>query len=105
MNAILGRIAFEWVCRIPFPFPGSPLTPLPTTLFTFVALVVASSRDTLLELSVTLTLLSGAKSLRDSRVLQLLGKWVASSPLGKEEHLTQCVRSAEIQPSSPTKYP
>ena len=41
------------------------------------------SRDTLLELSMTLTRLSGARSLRDPLVSQLLGEWVASSPLAK----------------------
>ena len=41
------------------------------------------SRDTLLKLSMTLTRLSGAKSLRDSSVSQLLGEWVALSPLAK----------------------
>ena len=41
------------------------------------------SRDTLLELSMTLTRLSGAKSLRDPLLSQLLGEWVASSPLAK----------------------
>ena len=33
----------------------------------------------------TLTRLSGAKSLRDSSVSQLLGQWVASSPLAKAQ--------------------
>ena len=41
------------------------------------------SQDTLLELSITLTRFSGAKSLRDPLVSQLLGEWVASSPLAK----------------------
>ena len=41
------------------------------------------SYDTLLQLSMTLTRLSGAKSLRDPLVSQLLGGWVASSPLAK----------------------
>ena len=35
------------------------------------------------KLSMTLTRLSGAKSLRDPLVSQLLGEWVASSPLAK----------------------
>ena len=43
------------------------------------------SRDTLLELSMTLTRFSGAKSLRDPLVSQLLGEWVASSPLAKAQ--------------------
>ena len=43
-----------------------------------------SSWDTLPELSMTLTRLSGSKSVRDSLVSQLLGEWwVASSPLAK----------------------
>ena len=41
------------------------------------------SRDTLTELRITLTRLSGANSLRDPLVSQLLGEWVASSPLAK----------------------
>ena len=41
------------------------------------------SRDTPLELSTTLTRLSGAKSLRDPLAPQLLGAWVASSALAK----------------------
>ena len=40
-------------------------------------------RDTILELSMTLVRLSGAKSLRDPLVSQLLGEWVASSPSAK----------------------
>ena len=41
------------------------------------------SRDTILELSMTLMHLSGAQSLRDPLVSQLIGEWVASSPLAK----------------------
>ena len=41
------------------------------------------SRDTLLDLSMTLTRLSGAKSLCNPLVSQLLDEWVASSPLAK----------------------
>ena len=41
------------------------------------------SWDTILKLSMTLTRLSGAKSLREPLVSQLLGEWVASSPLAK----------------------
>ena len=41
------------------------------------------SRDTLTELHMTLVRLSGAKSLRDPLVSQLLGDWVASSPLAR----------------------
>ena len=48
-----------------------------------VALVVPFSRDTILELSMTLERLSGAKSLRNPLVSQLRGEWVASSPLFK----------------------
>ena len=43
------------------------------------------SRDTILELSMTLTRLSGAKSLREPLVSQLLGEWVASSALAKAQ--------------------
>ena len=61
----------------------APLTPLPTSFFPCIALVIHFSRDTLLELSVTLTRLSGAKSLRVPLVSQLLGESVTSSPLSK----------------------
>ena len=68
---------------LPHPSPVPPLSPLPNSLFPCVALVMPFSRDTLLELSITLTRLSGAKSLRDPLFSQLLGEWVAKSPLGK----------------------
>ena len=48
-----------------------------------LALAMPFSRDTLTELSLTLTGLNGAKSLRDPVVAQLLGEWVPSSPLAK----------------------
>ena len=61
--------------------PHSP--PLHTTMFPCIALVMPFSRDTLTELNMTLVRLSGAKSLRDPLVSQLLGEWVASSPLAR----------------------
>ena len=61
--------------------PHSP--PLHTTMFPCIALIMPFSRDTLTKLSMTLVHLSGAKSLRDPSVSQLLAKWVASSPLAK----------------------
>ena len=61
--------------------PHSP--PLHTTMFPCIALVMPFSRDTLTKLSMTLVHLSGAKSLRDPLVSQLLGEWVASSPLAR----------------------
>ena len=57
--------------------------PLHTTMFPCIALVMAFPRDTLPELDMTLVCLSGAKSLRDPLVSQLLGGWVASSPLAR----------------------
>ena len=57
--------------------------PLHTTMFTCIALVIPFSRNTLTELNMTLVRLSGAKSLRDPLVSQLLGEWVASSPLAR----------------------
>ena len=57
--------------------------PLHTTMFPCIALVMPFSRDTLTELNMTLVRLSGAKSLRDPLVSQLLGEWVASSPLAR----------------------
>ena len=52
-------------------------------MFPCIALVMPFSRDTLTELNMTLVRLSGAKSLRDPLVSQLLGEWVASSPLAR----------------------
>ena len=52
-------------------------------MFPCIALVMPFSRDTLTKLSMTLVHLSGAKSLRDPLVSQLLGEWVASSPLAR----------------------
>ena len=65
-------------CRIP-PHPPA----LHTTMFPCIALVMPFSRKTLTELNMTLVRLSGAKSLRDPLVSQLLGEWVASSPLAR----------------------
>ena len=67
----------------PPPPSGPPPTPLHITLFPCVGPVMPFSWDTLIELSMTLMRLSGAKSLRDSQVSQLLGEWVASAPLAK----------------------
>ena len=61
--------------------PHSP--PLHTTMFPCIALVMPFSLDTLTELNMTVVRLSGAKSLRDPLVSQLLGEWVASSPLAR----------------------
>ena len=61
---------------------------MPTMHVTHIALfpclshVMPFSGDTLTERSMTLKL-SGAKSLRDPLVVQLLGEWVASSPFAK----------------------
>ena len=41
------------------------------------------SRNTILEISMTLVRLSGAKSLRDPLVFRLLGECVVSSPLAE----------------------
>ena len=70
-----------WVPWTPPPSgcPHSP--PLHTTMFPCIALVMPFSRDTLTNLGMTLVHLSGAKSLRDPLVSQLLGEWVAASPL------------------------
>ena len=73
-----------WVSWTPPPSgcPHSP--PLHTTMLPCIALVMPFSRDTLTELNMTLVRLSGAKSLRDPLVFQLLGvEWVASSPLAR----------------------
>ena len=64
-------------------FLGSTSNPTRHPLFSCVAAVMPFTRDTILELSMTLVRLSGAKSLRDPLVSQLLGEWVASSPLAK----------------------
>ena len=70
--------------RLGHPPSGCPHSPpLHTTMFPCIALVMPFSRDTLTELNMTLVRLSGAKSLRDPLVSQLLGEWVASSPLAR----------------------
>ena len=71
------------VLDTPLRLPASPPPPLHTTMFPCIALVMPFSRDTLTELNMTLLRLSGAKSLRDPLVSQLLGEWVASSPLAR----------------------
>ena len=52
---------------------------------THTPLSMPFSQDTLTELGMTLTRLSGTKSLRDPLVAQLLGEWVAASPLAKAQ--------------------
>ena len=64
-----------------FFVPNANPTPYP--LFSCVALVMPFPQDTILELSSTLVRFSGAKSLRDSLVSDLLGEWAASSPLAR----------------------
>ena len=75
--------SLRWLHRSTSFSPVPLLTALPTILFYCVALVMPFSRDTILELSMRLTRLSGAKGLREPLVSQLLGGWVASSPLAK----------------------
>ena len=70
------------VLDTPPPVAGIPPS-LHTTMFPCSALVMPFSQDTLTELNMTLVRLSGAKSLRDPLVSQLLGEWVASSPLAR----------------------
>ena len=65
----------------PLSMPAMHLTHI--AVFPCLALVMPFSWDTLTELSTTLTRLSGPKSLCDPLVAQLLGEWVASSPLAK----------------------
>ena len=66
------------------PPSGCPHSPtLHPTMIPCIARVMPFSRDTLTELNMTLVPLSGAKSLRDPVVSQLLGEWVASSPLAR----------------------
>ena len=69
----------------PFRLPASPPPPIHTTMFPCIALVMPFSRDTLTELNMTLVRLSGAKSLPDPVVSQLLGESVASSPLARAQ--------------------
>ena len=61
--------------------------PSPHPRFYCVALVLPFSRDTILELSMALVRLSGAKSLRTPLASQLLGEWVASSPFAKGQRV------------------
>ena len=65
------------------PLRLSAFTPLHTTMFPCIALVMPFSQETLTNFGMTLVHLSGAKSLRDPLVSQLLGEWVASSPLAR----------------------
>ena len=67
---------------LPLMSPGPP-SPLPTSFFPCVALVMPFSSDTISERSRMFTRLSGAKSLRHPLALQILGEWVASPPLAK----------------------
>ena len=76
-------MAFGLSLHPPPPSPGSAFHPTPHPIFSCVALVMSFSWDTLLDLSMTLVRLSCAKSLRDPSVSQLLGEWVAHSPLAK----------------------
>ena len=81
--AIGVALSYRWLCSPAHPSMVPPLTLLPTSFFTCVALVMPFSRDTLLDLSMALTCLSGTNNLRDSLVSQLLGEWAASSPFAK----------------------
>ena len=67
-----------WVSWTP-PLRLPPPPPLHTTMFPCLALVMPFSRDTLNQLNMTLVRLSGAKSLRDPLVSQLLGERVVKS--------------------------
>ena len=73
--------------------PHSP--PLHATMFPCIARVMPFSRDTLTKLSMMLVHLSGGKSLRDPLVSQLLGEWVASSPLFFRYLGCRCDRALE----------
>ena len=72
------------VLDIPPPVARIP-PPLHTTMFLCIALVMPFSWDTLTELNMTLVRSSGAKSLRDPLVCQLLGEWVDSSLLARAQ--------------------
>ena len=84
-NGIVERFQCCVGGRLGHPPSGCPHSPPPlhTTMFPCIALVMPFSRDTLTELNMTLVRLSGAKSLRDPLVSQLLGEWVAASPLAR----------------------
>ena len=71
--------------RLGHPSCACPQTPPPlhTNMFPCIVLVMPFSGDTLTELNMTLVRLSRAKSLRDPLVSQLLGEWVAPSPLAR----------------------
>ena len=83
-NCIVERFQCCVGGRLGHPPSGYPHSPtLHTTMFPCIALVMPFPWDTLTELNMTLVRLSGAKSLRDPLVSQLLGEWVASSPLAR----------------------
>ena len=84
-NGIVERFQCCVGGRLGHPPSGCPHPPPPlhTTMFPCIALVMPFSRDTLTERNMTLVRLSGAKSLRDPLVSQLLGERVASPPLAR----------------------
>ena len=71
---------FDWYPRHPL-LPEPPIHLTDTALSPCLALVMPFCREPLLYLSMTLTTLSGAVSLRDPLIAELLGEWVASSLL------------------------
>ena len=73
-----------YTAHTPLSMPTIHLTHI--ALFPCLALVMPFSQDTPTEIGMTLTTrLSGAKSLRNALVAQLLGEWVASSALAKAD--------------------
>ena len=80
LNGVVEGFYGFWVeSSSPTPFPGSAFHPTPHRIFSCIALAISFSRDTLLELGMTLVCLSGGKSLRDPSAFQLLDEWVAHS--------------------------
>ena len=92
------------VLDTPLPVARIPPPPFHTTMFPCIALAMPFSRDTLTELNMTLVRLSGAKSLRDPVVSQLLGEWVASSPLARARTPPPPSQAAS-EPPSPQPAP
>ena len=81
LNGVVEGLHGFWVeSSPPTPSPRARLPPHSQPYFLLCSSVMSFSGDTLLELSMTLVRLSGAKSLRDPSVCQLLGEWVAHSP-------------------------
>ena len=86
---------FHTLCQAHTPLTGPSTHPTPHHPFPLRRFVLPFSRDILLKLTMTLTRLNGAKILRDPLVSQLLGEWLASSPLTKAQWV-EATKAAQL---------